>query len=89
MRCGGGKVPNIYRDLDLSLKEDWVNLVDCPGCEDCRCDDCDGKGLETVPFPDGEDAFGYGSTHDILGSCLTCHGTGRKVSDERSIGKDK
>ena len=41
-----------------------------------ECEACGGNGLETVPFPDGEDAFGYGSTHDILGVCPECHGTG-------------
>ncbi len=36
MKCdGSGRVPNIYRDIDLSLKEDWVNLIPCPGCDQC------------------------------------------------------
>ena len=71
MRCGGGKVPNIYRDLDLSLKEDWVNLVDCPGCAECQCPDCLGTGERRSLY-----ARAY------LGDCPTCNGTGRKVSDE-------
>ena len=41
-----------------------------------KCEACGGSGLETEPFPDGEDAFGFGCTHDILGICPECHGTG-------------
>ena len=73
MRCGGsGKI----------YKIDYTNTrrrVDCPGCKDCQCTDCGGHGLYV-----DKDGNMYPNEHGTDPEpCPTCHGTGRKVSDER------
>ena len=58
-RCGGSGRIALHDD-------EWL---DCPGCEDCRCPDCEGTG-----WPLQGQKYKYFP-------CPTCHGTGRKVNN--------
>ncbi len=73
MRCGGsGKIeyeivhPDFPSEISYGTYE-----KDCPGCEECPCEICEG-GLTWS-----------GKDWEKPQTCPTCHGTGRKVSDER------
>ena len=53
-----------------NAKHDDFDIADCPGCEECECEGCEGRGDLSI--------------HGVDGQCGLCHGTGRKMSDERS-----
>ena len=81
MKCdGSGKigVPIIVMGVDMQ--------PDCPGCEDCRCSDCEGEGKywyskQGTPFPSSKFSApppDYLKKYYSERDCPTCNGTGRK-----------
>ncbi len=66
MKCNGTeRVWSFYDEV----KGGWGVLIPCPGCEDCRCPDCEG-GLTWS-----------GRDWEKFKACRTCNGTGRKLCE--------
>ena len=85
MSCGGTGI--VYVCANDCTCDD---RMDCPGCEDCRCPECEGEHWWCMLCEDWihPQNVGYEEVHAIDGcrgecvpfnpDCPTCEGTGRK-----------